>query len=116
MRKSSAFSGIACITEMVKHMVLETQACFKDTEHRDTYHFYHDALKQLTVDETVEWMKKTKIPGENRTMIYDRWVKPEMGLNDAFGKRWWACPVGDSPELMPLDNSLNQDIHEAVRR
>ena len=35
---------------------------------------------------------------------------------DDFGKRWWARPIGDSPELMPLDNSLNQDIHELVRR
>ena len=60
-------------------------------------------------------MKETLIPGEEKN-IYDRWVKPEDGLNDAFGKRWWARPVGDSPELMPLDNSLNQDIHESVRR
>ena len=60
-------------------------------------------------------MKETIIPGKERS-IYDRWVKPENGLNDAFGKRWWARPIGDSPELMPLDNSLNQDIHESVRR
>ena len=115
MRKSAAFSGIVCITEMVKHTVLETQACFADTVNKDTYHFYHDALSQLTCDKTVSWMKDTPIPDEEKC-IYDRWVKPENGLNDAFGKRWWARPVGDLPELMPLDNSLNKDIHESVRR
>ena len=115
IRKSAAFSGIVCITKMVKHIALKTQVCFADTANKNSYHFYHDALSQLTCDETVQWMKDTTIPGED-TCIYDRWVKPENGLNDAFGKRWWARPVGDSPELMPLDNSLNQDIHESVRR
>ena len=60
-------------------------------------------------------MKDTIIPGK-MTSIYDRWIKPELGLNDEFGKRWMACPIGDSAELMPLDNSLNNDTHEQVRR
>jgi hypothetical protein len=113
-RKSSAFSGCISITELVKHIVLETQKCFKDTNYKDTYHFYHDALTQLTNEETVSWMKETKVPGESST-IYQRWIKPENGLNDEFGKRWWGRPIGNSPELMPLDNSLNQDVHESVR-
>ena len=88
MRKSSESSGIARITEMMEHIVLETQACFKFKNTRDsnTYHFYHDALSQLTCEETVNWMKSTTIPGEEQC-IYDHQVKPENGLNDMFGKR-----------------------------
>ena len=113
MRKSSAFSGIASITEMIEHIALETQAFFKNMDYSYTYHFYHDAFSQLTCKETVNWMKSTTIPGEEQC-IYNCWVRPENGLNDMFGKRWWARPVGDSPELMPLKNSLNQDIQESV--
>ena len=78
------FSGIVSITEMIKHIVLETQARFKNTEYSNTYHFYHDALTQLTCEETANWMKDTTIPGEERC-IYDCWVKPERGLNDVLG-------------------------------
>ena len=28
----------------------------------------------------------------------------------------WQQPIGNSLELMPLDNSLNQDIHKSVRQ
>jgi hypothetical protein len=86
IRKSSAFSGCVSIKELVKHIVLETQKCFKNTRHSDAYHFYHDALTQLTNEETVKWMKETKVPGETHT-IDQRWIKPERGLNDEFGKR-----------------------------
>jgi hypothetical protein len=54
------------------------------------------------------------IPGEE-TVVYDRWIKPELGLNNhtlTFGGR----PPGNSPELMPLDTSLNQDIHESMKK
>ena len=99
---------------MLKHIVLQTQGLYKNTQFADEYYFYHDALSQLTHESCVEWMKMTTIPGESVCM-YRRWVKPELGLNDQFGKRWWQRPIGNSPEMMPLDNSLNQDIHESVR-
>jgi hypothetical protein len=56
-------------------------------------------------------MMKTKI-----TVVYKRWIKPENGLNDSFGPRWKQRPIGNSPELMPLDNLLNQDVHESIRK
>ena len=118
IRKSSSFSGSVCITELVKHVCKQTQQCFQDTEHANDWHWYHDALTQLTNARTVQWMKETKIPGDvnpNKT-IYERWVVPQNALNDEFGSRWWQRPIGDSAELMPLDNSLNQDVHESVRR
>lgn len=112
--KKQALNGCVCITDLLKHIVIHTKELYKDTPHFDTYYFYHDALSQLTADACVAWMQETTIPGENKK-IYDRWVKPELGLNDRFGKKWRGRPLGNSPELMPLDNSLNQDLHKAVR-
>ena len=43
---------------------------------------------------------------------FEMWVKPMNGLN--AGTRYERHPPGNSPELMPLDASLNNDIHEAV--
>ena len=38
----------------------------------------------------------------------------KLGLNN--GTPYANCPVGNSPEIMPLDFSLNKNIHEGVRR
>ena len=112
--KKQALGNCVCITDMVKHIVIHTKECYKDTPQFDTYYFSHDALSQLTAKATVAWMQDTKVPGEDKA-IYDRWLKPELGLNDRFGAKWAGRPMGNSPELMPLDNSLNQDLHEGVR-
>jgi hypothetical protein len=116
IRKTTALSGVKCITELIEHIAIESQQCFSDTEYYNSYHWYHDALSQLTANETIEYMKNTNIPGEGNIKIFDRWIKPELGLNDKFGKRWMGRLIGNSPELMPLDNSCNQDVHESVRR
>ena len=88
MKKSSAFSGKVCITDLVKHMVMQTKKCYENTTQKDSHHFAHDALSQLTEKCCVEWMMNTTIPGET-TRVYKRWVKPENGLNDHFGPKWW---------------------------
>jgi hypothetical protein len=42
---------------------------------------------------------------------------PEAGLHLDEGLKFYQfMPCGNSPELMPLDNSLNKDLHEAVSR
>ena len=45
--------------------------------------------------------------------IYDRWLKPLNGLNSKtiYEHRY----VGNSPEFMPLDNSLNNDFQLSHR-
>ncbi len=112
--KKQALNGCVCVTDLLKHIVIHSKEFYKDTPHFNTYYFYHDALSQMTADACASWMKETIIPGEDKT-VYDRWLKPELGLNDRFGKLWQGCPLGNSPEMMPLDNSLNQDLHEGVR-
>ena len=42
-----------------------------------------------------------------------RWLLPLNGLQD--GTPYAGRPVGNSPEFMPLDNSLNRDILQPLR-
>ena len=42
-----------------------------------------------------------------------RWLLPLNGLQD--GTPYAGRPVGNSPEFMPLDNSLNRDILHLLR-
>ena len=41
------------------------------------------------------------------------WLLPMNGLQD--GTPYDVCPVGNIPEFMPLDNSLNRDILHSLR-
>ena len=70
-------------------------------------------LKMRDEDTSTEdiWMRTTKIPGED-TVVYKQWIKPENDLNDMFGKKWKGQPIGNSPEVMPLDTCLFQDVNE----
>ena len=42
-----------------------------------------------------------------------RWLLPLNGLQEVTP--YAGCPVGDSPEFMPLDNPLNRDILHSLR-
>ena len=48
------------------------------------------------------------------TGYYDKWVLPVLGCNEATLYR--NRPVGNSPELMPLDASLNKDFKDCIMR
>ena len=113
LKSTPSFSGVVCITDLVQHIARETKEFYKGTKHESDFYFYHDALKQLTHKDTVAWMKRTIVPGTSRS-IYNCWIKPELGLNDCIGPGW-NRPTGDCAELMPLDNSCNQDIHESAK-
>jgi len=79
----------------------------KDTVHEHDWCFFHDALKQMTDQRCMDWMEEKG--------YLKRWVLPKAGLNE--GSAYYRNrPVGDSPELMPLDCSLNKDVDDAVAR
>ena len=59
----------------------------------------------MTSKETINWMKE-------KGYLY-RWLLPLNGLQD--GTTYVVRPVGNSPEFMPLDNSLNRDILQSLR-
>ena len=93
-----------CIRDLVQHIVDSSKEAFKGTVHESDWYFYHDALSQLTAKSTVAWMKEQG--------YYSRWLIPQLGLN--FGTVYANRPVGNRPEWMPLDNSLNNDIQSAL--
>ena len=76
------------------------------TLYEDNWMFYHDALTQLKCKRAKAWM-------ETKGYL-KRWVLPVNGLND--GTVYAGRPVGNSPELMPLDCSLFKDVDDAVAR
>ena len=52
----------------------------------------------------MKWMKENN--------IHHRWILPQLNLNE--NTRYSGRPVGNSPELMPLDCSINQYVHQGV--
>ena len=54
---------------------------------------------------TITWIKSTLFEGKR---IIDRWSVPQNDLNKST--IFWGRLVGNFPEFMLLDNSLNQDI------
>ncbi len=72
IKNSTVLVHQVCVTDLVKHIVKQTKKCYQNTEHSNTYMFYHDALSLMTANLCVEWMKQQKIPGEE-TVVYNRW-------------------------------------------
>ena len=104
-----------CITKLVTHVVMETKKTYENTKYKDCWMFYHDALSLMTAKDCVEWMKNQYIDEAKTISYYDKWILPVHGLNDEFS-RFKDRPIGNSPEMMPLDNCLNKDLHELVAR
>ncbi|EJK60897.1 hypothetical protein THAOC_18686 [Thalassiosira oceanica] len=106
IRKTKHFRGLCCVTDLVEHIVCTTRDFYKGTKNEDNWMFYHDALILMTAKECKDWMAEKG--------YLKRWILPELGLNEDLG--FGGRPVGNSPEFMPWDASLNQDVHESVRR
>ena len=78
----------------------------ENSMHSGDWLFQHDALTQMTCHETIDWMKSKD--------FYKRWMLPELGVND--GTTYAGRPVGNSPEFMAWDCSLNKDVDDAFFR
>jgi len=110
--KSITLRSSLCITSYITHMWEQTALAMHGTIHEDDWLVYHDALALMTAKRTVKWMTDTTTPDGKKYI--DRWILPELGCNEdipRFGKR----PVGDFPEGMPLDCSLNNDLKASNR-
>ena len=102
----SALSTTCCVTDMVRHIYESSKAFFADTIYAQNWYFYHDALSLMNSNVTKEWMEKES--------ILSHWILPKNGLN----QRTPFCnhPPGNSPELMPMDDSLNKDWADGLKR
>ena len=109
----SGLTRFRCVTDLVEHIDRETAKCFENTAYAKNYYWSHDALSQMCDKRCTEWMKEKG--------FYERWIKPELKCNDVVttttesgekkhNHHYKNRPVGDQPELMPLDASLNWDI------
>ena len=61
-------------------------------------------LVLMTEKETINWTRQNG--------YLHRWLLPLNGLQD--GTPYAGRPVGNSPDFMPLDNSLNRDIFHSL--
>ena len=92
------------IKDLLRKVYDASEKVFKGTLFEDEWLFYHDALSLMTATSTIQWMKEVD--------IYKRWLLPKNNLNG--GTTYSGRPVGNSPEFMPLDNALNNDIQQSL--
>ena len=104
IREDIRRAGWVCITDLILHMCKCTAAAYAGTEFEDSWFFYHDALTQLTCKRTREWMVQKD--------LMKRWLLPVGECN--VGTVYFGRPVGNTPEIMPWDTSLNHDVHSRV--
>jgi hypothetical protein len=105
IRKCSAMSGFICVTKMVHHMQKETGRVMEGTSYEGKGQFYHDPLTLMTCNKTKQYME------DNDLLKY--LLLPLEGLQ--AGTIYHNSIPGNSPELMPLDETLNMDIHSSAR-
>jgi hypothetical protein len=89
---------------MIDHIDNETKRVIKGTKNEGRGLWYHDALSLMMCKKSVQYMKEKG--------IFDSWLLPWDRLQE--GTRYHESIPGDSPELMPLDETLNMDIHASA--
>lgn len=77
------------ITDYIEHIMTESDRIMEGTKFESNWMIYHDALSLMTAERTKEWME-----------------------SKGYLKRF--NPLGNSPEFMPWDAHLNQDVHSSV--
>ena len=108
IKTAALLSSFVCITDLVEHIVSESAKAMQGTSHKQDWVFYHDALSLMTAKDTVAWMKSKD--------FYKRWLLPPQGMQAGELKVYDARPTGDSPEMMPWDATLNNNLKLAVKR
>ena len=93
-------SKLCCITDLIWFMTKESEKLIKGYVHEDDLFIIYDALVLMKPKETIKWMKDNT--------YFHRWFLPMNGFQDRTP--YAGRPVGNNPEFMPLDNSLNIDI------
>jgi hypothetical protein len=104
IRKCFAMSGFICVTKMVHHMKKEADIVMEITSYKRKGQFYHDVLTLMTCNNKKQYMQ------DNDLLKY--WLLPLEGLQ--AGTRYHNSIPGNNPELMPLDETLNMDIHSSA--
>ena len=106
LKTSSALSKTGTIRDLVTHVHRETKKAFAHAKCAENFFFYHDALSQMNNVATMQWMKFMG--------YHEHWILPELGCN--ANAVYHDHAVGNTPEVMPLDTSLFNDLDEAIDR
>jgi hypothetical protein len=109
IKKGTHVREFVNIQEVVEHIYLISRELFNPTSDplKDDCFFYHDALLLMVCSETKNWME-----GEG---YLKHWVLPECGLQTGDLKEYDGRPIGNMPEMQPLDCTLNKDGHDGVQ-
>ena len=86
-------------------MMKEAENLMKGSVHEDYLFIVHNDLVLMTAKETIKCMKDNN--------YFHIWFLPMNGFQD--GTPYAGRPVGNIPEFIPLDNSLNRDILHSLR-
>ena len=105
LKSYTAMSKFCCITDLTCFMMNEAEKLMKASVQEDNLFIVHDALVLMTAKETFNWIRYN---GYIRI-----WLLPLKGLQ--YGTPYAGRPVGNIPEFMPLDNSLNRDVLHSFR-
>ena len=105
IKSSTLMYKFFCITNLICLMMNEAEKQKKGLVHEDDFFIVHDALMLITANETINWTI-------NNVHLH-RWFLPLILLQN--GNPYAGHPVGNSPEFVPLDNSLNHDILHSLR-
>ena len=100
LKSSTTMSKFCCITDLIRFMMNEVEKLMKGSVHDEDFFIFQNDLVLMTAKETINWMRKNG--------YLHQWLFPLNGLQ--YGTPYDGRPVGNIPEFMSLDNSLNRDI------
>ena len=67
IKKAVALSPFVCITEMIAHIIQQSQEVMNGSQYEKTWYFYHDALSLMTSTAAGNWMSVKRI--NNKTWL-----------------------------------------------
>lgn len=107
-----------CVRDFVLHLIVQSQKVYQGTQREHTFMIWHDRLLILWDEVSQAWLSSLKcgIPGWPERTWADRFVRIRGKYNGQVSKYYQDALPGDSPELMPLDCNLFNDVKEGVSR
>eukprot|EP00966_Prymnesium_polylepis_P280235 6475081-Prymnesium_polylepis.1 len=100
-------NALRCVTDLMDHVVAEGNRLFADTPYASTWVIMHDALSTW-------WEKAAQEHLAALGFGLDRQISAKGDTNE--GTRYEGKLVGDSPELMPLDNRLFSYFEHSMKQ
>eukprot|EP01048_Picozoa_sp_COSAG05_P004378 COSAG05_NODE_232_length_13313_cov_677.565991_9_plen_511_part_00 len=97
-----------CITDIMDRVIAEGNRIFEGSTHAHDWCIYHDRLSQW-------WEKDAQAYLAAKGFAHRQW-RAAAWTNDVLTKYYKDMLMGDSPELMPLDSSLFNDLIEAIAK